>query len=107
MIPMRDGVRLHAVILKPAALESGSIREYKFSLHDVDHVFKAGHTVMVEIQSTWFPFYDRKPQTFVPNIMKARSGDYRPASISIYSGPGHDSALEVPLVSTCGRPDCD
>ena len=43
-----------------------------FSLHDVDHVFKAGHTVMVEIQSTWFPLYDRNPQTFVPNIMKAK-----------------------------------
>jgi len=40
---------------KPAALKAGSVREYKFSLHDVDHVFKAGHTVMVEVQSTWFP----------------------------------------------------
>ena len=56
----------------PTALTPGSIHEYKFSLHDVDHVFKAGHTVMVEIQSTWFPLYDRNPQTFVPNIMKAK-----------------------------------
>ncbi len=40
---------------KPAPLRSGSIREYKFSLHGVDHVFKAGHTVLVEVQSTWFP----------------------------------------------------
>ena len=76
---------------KPTPLQSGSIREYKFSLHDVDHVFKAGHTVMVEIQSTWFPLYDRNPQTFVPNIMKAKPGDYKPATITIYSGPGHDS----------------
>ncbi len=47
----------------PTALAPGSIHEYKFSLHDVDHVFKAGHTVMVEIQSTWFPLYDatRRP----------------------------------------------
>jgi predicted acyl esterase len=57
---------------KPTPLRSGSIHEYKFSLHDVDHVFKAGHTVMVEIQSTWFPLYDRNPQTFVPNIMTAK-----------------------------------
>ena len=57
------------------------------SLHDVDHVFKAGHTVMVEIQSTWFPLYDRNPQTFVPNIMKAKPEDYKPATITIYSDP--------------------
>ncbi len=83
----------------PTPLSPGSIHEYKFSLHDVDHVFKAGHTVMVEIQSTWFPLYDRNPQTFVPNIMKAKPADYQPATITIYSGPGHDSALEVPLMS--------
>ncbi len=83
---------------KPAPLRSGSIREYRFSLHDVDHVFKAGHTVMVEIQSTWFPLYDRNPQTFVPNIMKAKPGDYQPATITIYSGPGHESSLQLPVM---------
>jgi hypothetical protein len=83
----------------PTALAPGSIHEYKFSLHDVDHVFKAGHTVMVEIQSTWFPLYDRNPQTFVPNIMKAKPEDYKAATITIYSGPGHDSALELPVVN--------
>ena len=64
----------------------------------MDHVFKAGHTVMVEIQSTWFPLYDRNPQTFVPNIMTAKPADYQPATITIYSGPGHDSRLQVPLM---------
>ncbi len=83
---------------KAAPVEAGSIREYKFSLHDVDHVFKAGHTVIVEIQSSWFPLYDRNPQTFVPNIMKAKRGDYRPATITIYSGPGHESSLVVPVM---------
>jgi putative CocE/NonD family hydrolase len=83
----------------PTALAPGSIHEYKFGLHDVDHVFKAGHTVMVEIQSTWFPLYDRNPQTFVPNIMKAKPADYKPATITIYSGPGHDSALELPVMN--------
>ncbi len=83
---------------KPTALSSGSVHEYKFSLHDVDHVFKAGHTVMVEIQSTWFPLYDRNPQTFVPNIMKAKPADYKTATITIYSGSGHDSAIEIPVV---------
>ena len=84
---------------KPAALKAGAIREYKFSLHDVDHVFKAGHTVMVEIQSSWFPLYDRNPQTFVGNIMKAKAGDYRPETITIYSGPGHPSNLQVPVMN--------
>jgi hypothetical protein len=82
----------------PTALDSGSIHEYKFSLHDVDHVFRAGHTVMVEVQSTWFPLYDRNPQTFVPNIMKANPGDYKAATIAIYSGPGHASAIEIPVM---------
>jgi uncharacterized protein len=85
---------------RPTALAPGSIHEYKFSLHDVDHVFKAGHTIMVEIQSTWFPLYDRNPQTFVPNIMKAKPADYKPATITIYSGPGHDSALQLPVMNS-------
>ena len=83
---------------KPVALGSGTIREYKFSLHDVDHVFKAGHTVMVEIQSSWFPLYDRNPQTFTANIMKAKPRDYKPATITIYSGPGHESSVLVPVL---------
>jgi predicted acyl esterase len=82
----------------PTALAPGSIHEYKYRLHDVDHVFKAGHTVVVEIQSTWFPLYDRNPQTFVPNIMKARPSDYKAATIAIYSGPGHASAIEIPVM---------
>jgi uncharacterized protein len=83
---------------RPTPLKAGSIREYKFSLHDVDHVFKAGHTVMVEIQSTWFPLYDRNPQTFVPNIMKAKGRDFRPATITIYSGSEHESSLLLPVM---------
>ncbi len=82
----------------PAALTPGSVYEFKFSLHDVDHVFKSGHTVMVEIQSTWFPLYDRNPQTFVPNIMKAKPADFHSVTIAIDSGPGHDSALIVPVM---------
>ena len=85
-------------LVKPQALKPGSVREYKFSLHDVDHVFKAGHTVVVEIQSTWFPLYDRNPQTFVPNIMKAKPGEYKPATITIFAGPGHESSLQVPVM---------
>jgi len=87
-------------------LRPGSVREYRFSLHDVDHVFKAGHTVLVEIQSTWFPLYDRNPQTFVPNIMTAKQSDYQPATITVYSDPEHDSTLQVPLMNACDQIDC-
>jgi predicted acyl esterase len=90
----------------PSPIEAGSIREYKFSLHDVDHVFKAGHTVMVEVQSTWFPLYDRNPQTFVPNIMTAKPEDYKAATITIYSDQEHDSSLQVPLVNACDQIEC-
>jgi hypothetical protein len=91
--------RYLASFTQPAPLQMGSVSEYKYSLHDVDHVFKAGHTVLIEIQSSWFPLYDRNPQTFVRNIMTAKPQDYKPATITIYSGPGHDSALQVPLVN--------
>jgi putative CocE/NonD family hydrolase len=91
---------------KPIPLRPGSIHEYKYSLHDVDHNFKAGHTVIVEIQSTWFPLYDRNPQTFVPNIMMARPEDFKPATITIYSDSEHDSTLQVPLMNACDHIEC-
>lgn len=90
----------------PRPLRPNSIHEYKFSLHDVDHVFKAGHTVLVQVQSTWFPLYDRNPQTFVPNIMTAKPSDYQPATITLYSDPEHDSTLQVPLINACDHIEC-
>ena len=83
---------------KPKALQAGSANEYKFSLHDVDHVFKAGHTVMVEIQSSWFPLYDRNPQMFVRNIMTAKPADYKAETITIYSDSDHPSQVLVPVM---------
>ncbi|HEX8813100.1 MAG TPA: CocE/NonD family hydrolase, partial [Terracidiphilus sp.] len=91
---------------KPRAIKADAVREYKFSLHDVDHVFKAGHTVVVEVQSTWFPLYDRNPQTFVPNIMTAKPADYKPATITVYSDVEHDSNLQIPLMNQCDVIDC-
>lgn len=90
----------------PVPLRANSIHEYRFSLHDIDHVFKAGHTVMVEVQSTWFPLYDRNPQTFVPNIMTAKPEDYKPATITIYSDSDHDSNLVMPLMNACDHIAC-
>ncbi len=84
---------------KPTALEPNQVEEFKWSLHGVDHVFKKGHTLMVEIQSSWFPLYDRNPQTFVPNIMKAKPEDYQPETIIIYADDAHASKLILPVVA--------
>jgi putative CocE/NonD family hydrolase len=88
----------------PQALRPNAIYNYRFSLHAVDHVFEAGHSVMVEIQSTWFPLYDRNPQTFVPNIMTAPASAYKPETITIESEPGHESSLIVPIVKSDTSP---
>jgi putative CocE/NonD family hydrolase len=84
---------------KPEALKPNEVTEIKWSLHDVDHVFKKGHTILVEIQSTWFPLYDRNPQTFVPNIMLAKPEDYKPETITIYNDEQHNSKLILPVIA--------
>ena len=62
---------------QPEALKPGVATEFKYSLHGADHTFKKGHRIMVEVQSSWFPLYDRNPQTFVPNIMTAPAKAYK------------------------------
>ncbi len=71
---------------------------YVFPLPTVNHVFLPGHRIMVQIQSSWFPLYDRNPQTFVPNIFWAKPSDYRKATQRIYHEPGHESFVELPVV---------
>ena len=82
----------------PEAILLGQTTEFRWSLHDVDHVFLKGHTLMVEVQSTWFPLYDRNPQTFVPNIMTAPPTAYQPATITIVSDPTHPSRVQLPVM---------
>ena len=83
---------------KPMAIPAGKVEKYRFALPNADHVFLPGHRVMVQIQSSWFPLYDRNPQTFVPNIFYARPGDYRKATQRIYHAPGMESTIELPVV---------
>jgi uncharacterized protein len=71
---------------------------YKFNLPTANHVFLPGHRIMVQIQSSWFPLYDRNPQTFVPNIFWAKPDDYRKAAQRIYHASGEASFIELPLV---------
>lgn len=69
----------------------------EFELPDVLHTFKAGHRVMIQIQSSWFPLADRNPQTFV-DVYKAKPSDYRPAWIKIYHEPGRESKITVGIL---------
>ena len=73
---------------------------YRFNLPTANHVFLPGHRIMVQIQSSWFPLYDRNPQTFVPNIFWAKPGDYRKAVQRVYHAPDQPSFIELPLVAT-------
>jgi len=73
---------------------------YRFDLPTANHVFQPGHRIMVQIQSSWFPLYDRNPQTFVPSIFWAKPGDYRKAVQRVYHAPGQASFVELPLVTT-------
>jgi putative CocE/NonD family hydrolase len=72
---------------------------YRFALPTANHVFRPGHRIMVQVQSSWFPLYDRNPQTFVPNIFKARPGDYRKATQRVYHSARESSFIELPLAA--------
>jgi putative CocE/NonD family hydrolase len=71
---------------------------YRFGLPTVNHVFLPGHRIMVQVQSTLFPLYDRNPQTFVPNIFYAKPSDYVKATQRIYHTPNNPSSLILPVV---------
>jgi len=78
----------------PGALTPGAVTEFKWSLHGVDHTFLKGHRIMVEVQSSWFPLYDRNPQTFVANIMTAPKKAYKAETMTIYGSATYPSRLE-------------
>jgi uncharacterized protein len=81
----------------PKAIEAGKPLTYKFTLPTVNHTFLPGHRIMVQIQSTWFPLYDRNPQTFVPNIFFAKTSDYVKATQRVYHAPGNATFIELPV----------
>ena len=82
----------------PSAIPAGKVERYRFQLPNADHVFLPGHRIMVQIQSSWFPLYDRNPQTYVPNIFYAKPGDYRKATVRVQHGAAGASAIELPVV---------
>jgi len=90
--------RYRTSLSKPEALTPNKPLPYRFDLPTSNHVFKKGHRLMVQIQSSWFPLYDRNPQTFVPNIFLAKPGDYRKATQTIYHSPEQATRIDLPVV---------
>jgi putative CocE/NonD family hydrolase len=82
----------------PSAIPANQPQRYRFVLPTTNHVFLPGHRIMVQIQSSWFPLYDRNPQTFVSNIFFAKPTDYVKATQSVYRSSGNASAVWLPLV---------
>jgi putative CocE/NonD family hydrolase len=82
----------------PKAIAADKPLLYRFALPTADHVFLPGHRIMVQVQSSWFPLYDRNPQTFVPSIFWAKPENYKKATQRVYHAPGQESFIELPLV---------
>lgn len=83
---------------KPTAIPAGKVQRYKFRLPTVNHVFQPGHRIMVQVQSSLFPLYDRNPQKFVPNIFLAKKSDYQKATVTLMHGGASASAVWLPIV---------
>jgi len=79
-------------------IEAGKPLLYKFALPTANHVFLPGHRMMVQVQSSWFPLYDRNPQTFVQNIFWAKPQDYQKAMQRIFTSGDQASFIELPVV---------
>ncbi len=81
----------------PSPIPAGLVQRYRFDLPTTNHVFLPGHRIMVQIQSSWFPLYDRNPQTYVPNIFDAKPTDYKAATVTILHKPGAESKVWLPI----------
>lgn len=82
---------------EPKAIAPNQVLDYRFGLPTANHVFQPGHRVMVQVQSTLFPLYDRNPQTFVPNIYLAKPGDYQKATQKVWHAPANASFISLPV----------
>jgi putative CocE/NonD family hydrolase len=84
---------------KPDPVGAGEVSEYTWSLHGVDHVFLPGHRVMITIQSTWFPLYDRNPGKYVNNIMLAKPDDFLSTTETVFMSADHPSHVVLPVIN--------
>jgi len=86
---------------KPEPFVPGKVEEIDFTMPDVDHTFRRGHRIMVQIQSSWFPLTDRNPQTFV-NIPDAKPSDFVKATERVYHAKGEASGIVVGVLASPG-----
>jgi uncharacterized protein len=89
---------------KPEPITPNEVTPFTVDLHTTNHVFKAGHRIMVQVQSTWFPLYDRNPQKFVPNIFEAKESDYQKATQRIYRSEKFPSSVEISVLQNLPTP---
>jgi uncharacterized protein len=83
---------------KAAPIVPNHVNEYVIDLRANNHTFKKGHRIMVQVQSTWFPLYDRNPQKFVENIFKAQPSDYQVATQRVYESARYPSRVNLPVM---------
>jgi uncharacterized protein len=82
---------------KPEAVAPNQVNEYVIDMHTSDHRFLKGHKIMVQVQSSWFPLYDRNPQRYVPNIYLAKDSDYQPATQRVFRSRRFPSHVRIPV----------
>lgn len=87
---------------KPEPFVPGEPARIRFTLDDAFHTFQRGHRIMVQVQSTWFPFIDRNPQTFVPNIFEAKDADFVRATHRVHRDARRPSRLVLPVLPAAG-----
>ncbi len=83
---------------KPSAIPSGAVLPYRIPMPHISHTLLPGHRLMVQIQSSWFPLYDRNPQSFVENIMFAQASDFVRATQRVFRGGAAASFIDLPVV---------
>ena len=83
---------------RPEPIPANRPVKYTIDLHTANHAFLKGHRIMVQVQSTWFPLYDRNPQTFVPNIFAAKESDFQSATQKVFRSGVHASYIELPVL---------
>ncbi|HCL84502.1 MAG TPA: X-Pro dipeptidyl-peptidase [Chitinophagaceae bacterium] len=84
---------------RPEALVPGKPEEYLIGLHQVNHMFKKGHRIMIQVQSSWFPMIDRNPQKFLPNIFEAKESDFIKATQTIYFSEKYPTRIDLPVMN--------
>jgi putative CocE/NonD family hydrolase len=91
--------RYRESLSQPKPIPADQKQLYRFALPTANHVFLPGHRIMVQVQSSWFPLYDRNPQTYVDNIFLAKPEDYKKATIKVFDGGADASFVDLPLVT--------